>query len=108
MLARRLTTILPAMILAEAIETRRIHRVAGRIGDCPTFVIASPPSVQLYAWRSGSNISPSRVRVQASPRPNRHWLSSQHCVHLRTRLPRDAVKPSVACAGRTQARLFLE
>jgi magnesium chelatase family protein len=30
MLARRLTTILPAMTLAEAIETMRIHRVAGR------------------------------------------------------------------------------
>jgi predicted ATPase with chaperone activity len=28
MLARRLTTILPAMTLAEAIETTRIHRVA--------------------------------------------------------------------------------
>ena len=29
MLARRLTTILPAMTLAEAIETTRIHSVAG-------------------------------------------------------------------------------
>ena len=29
MLARRLTTILPAMSLAEAIETTRIHSVAG-------------------------------------------------------------------------------
>jgi magnesium chelatase family protein len=29
MLARRLTTIVPAMTLAEAIETTRIHRVAG-------------------------------------------------------------------------------
>jgi magnesium chelatase family protein len=32
MLARRLTTILPAMTLAEAIETTRIHSVAGRTG----------------------------------------------------------------------------
>jgi predicted ATPase with chaperone activity len=30
MLARRLTTILPAMTLAEAIETTRLYRVAGR------------------------------------------------------------------------------
>jgi hypothetical protein len=29
MLARRLTTILPAMTSAEALETTRIHRVAG-------------------------------------------------------------------------------
>jgi len=33
MLARRLTTILPAMTLAEAMETTRIHRVAGLTGD---------------------------------------------------------------------------
>jgi magnesium chelatase family protein len=33
MLAQRLTTILPAMTLAEAIETTRIHRVAGLTGD---------------------------------------------------------------------------
>jgi predicted ATPase with chaperone activity len=33
MLARRLTTILPVMTLAEAIETTRIHRVAGLTGD---------------------------------------------------------------------------
>jgi magnesium chelatase family protein len=32
MLARRLPTILPAMTLAEAIETTRIHRVAGLSG----------------------------------------------------------------------------
>jgi predicted ATPase with chaperone activity len=31
--ARRLPTILPAMTLAEAIETPRIHRVAGLTGD---------------------------------------------------------------------------
>jgi magnesium chelatase family protein len=29
MLARRLTTILPAMSLADVLETTRIHRVAG-------------------------------------------------------------------------------
>jgi predicted ATPase with chaperone activity len=33
MLARRLTTILPTMSLAEAIETTRIYRVAGLTGD---------------------------------------------------------------------------
>jgi predicted ATPase with chaperone activity len=32
MLARRLTTILPAMTLAEATETTRVHRVAGLTG----------------------------------------------------------------------------
>jgi magnesium chelatase family protein len=33
MLARRLTPILPAMTLVEAIETTRIHSVAGLTGD---------------------------------------------------------------------------
>ncbi len=32
MLARRLTTILPAMTMADALETTRIHRVAGLTG----------------------------------------------------------------------------
>jgi predicted ATPase with chaperone activity len=32
-LVRRLTTLLPAMPLAEAIETTRMHRVAGLTGD---------------------------------------------------------------------------
>jgi magnesium chelatase family protein len=42
MLARRLTTILPAMPLAEAIETTRIHRVAGLNGDRTAFVTTRP------------------------------------------------------------------
>jgi predicted ATPase with chaperone activity len=40
MLARRLTTILPAMSLAEAIETTRIPRVADRTGDCAALTVA--------------------------------------------------------------------
>jgi magnesium chelatase family protein len=42
MLARRLTTILPAMTLAEAIETTRIHRVAGLTGDRTAWVTTRP------------------------------------------------------------------
>jgi magnesium chelatase family protein len=42
MLARRLTTILPAMTLAEAIETTRIHRVAGLTGDRTAVVTPRP------------------------------------------------------------------
>ena len=42
MLARRLTTILPAMTLAEAIETTRIHRVAGRTNDRTALVTTRP------------------------------------------------------------------
>jgi magnesium chelatase family protein len=42
MLARRLTTILPAMTLAEAIETTRIHSVAGLTGARTTLVTTRP------------------------------------------------------------------
>jgi predicted ATPase with chaperone activity len=42
MLARRLTTILPAMTLVEAIETTRIHRVAGLTGDRTALVTTRP------------------------------------------------------------------
>jgi magnesium chelatase family protein len=41
MLARRLTTILPAMTLAEAPETTRIHCVAGLIGDHTILTVAN-------------------------------------------------------------------
>jgi magnesium chelatase family protein len=42
MLARRLTTILPAMTLAEAMETTRIHRVGGLTGDRTALVTTRP------------------------------------------------------------------
>jgi magnesium chelatase family protein len=42
MRARRLTTILPAMPLAEAIETTRVHRVAGLTGDRTALVTTCP------------------------------------------------------------------
>jgi magnesium chelatase family protein len=42
MLARRLTTILPAMTLAEALETTRLHRVAGLTGARITLVMTRP------------------------------------------------------------------
>jgi magnesium chelatase family protein len=42
MLARRLTIILPVMTLAEAIETTRIHRVAGRTGDRSALITTRP------------------------------------------------------------------
>ena len=42
MLARRRTTILPAMTLPEAIETTRIHSVAGLTGDRTAFVTTRP------------------------------------------------------------------
>jgi magnesium chelatase family protein len=42
MLARRLTSILPAMSLAEALETTRIHSVAGLTGGRTAVVTTRP------------------------------------------------------------------
>jgi hypothetical protein len=42
LLARQLTTILPAMTLAEAIETTRFHSVAGLTGDRTAWVTTRP------------------------------------------------------------------
>jgi predicted ATPase with chaperone activity len=50
-------TIVPAMSLAEALETTRIHSVAGLTGDRPAWVIASPAAGSIYAECSGSNMS---------------------------------------------------
>jgi predicted ATPase with chaperone activity len=41
MSARRPTTILPAMTLAEAIETTHIHSVAGLTGGCTALTVTS-------------------------------------------------------------------
>jgi magnesium chelatase family protein len=42
MRARRLATTLSAMSLAEAIQSTRIHSVAGRTGDCTALVTTRP------------------------------------------------------------------
>jgi magnesium chelatase family protein len=48
MLARRLTTILPAMTLAEALETTRIHRVADLTSTHRALVTTRPFRRGLY------------------------------------------------------------
>jgi magnesium chelatase family protein len=53
MLARRCPAILPAMTLAETVETTRIHRVAGRTGGRTALVTTRP---------CRAPITPSRMR----------------------------------------------
>jgi magnesium chelatase family protein len=52
-LARRLTTILPAMTLPEALETTRLHHVAGRTGDRAALVTTRPRRAPLPDRRLG-------------------------------------------------------
>jgi magnesium chelatase family protein len=61
MLARRLTTILPAMSLAEAIETTCIHRVAGLTGARTALVTtrrfrASPQTISAVGLLGGGHL----------------------------------------------------
>jgi hypothetical protein len=98
MLAPRLTTILPAMTLAEAIKTTRLHRVAGRTGDRTARVTVYPASVSIDAWRSGSNIPPSRARVWASPRHVRDVFTLP-CVEICVPALPVLQLPSRDCAG---------
>ena len=57
MLARRLTTILPAKTLADALEPTRVHRVAGLTRDRIACVTDDPPAVSIDAGCSGSHTS---------------------------------------------------
>jgi hypothetical protein len=73
MLARWLTTILPAMTLAEAIETMRIHRVAGLTGDrtalVTTRLFSRPPSPHLGCEADRWRLHPQAGRrVAGAPR----------------------------------------
>jgi predicted ATPase with chaperone activity len=66
MRARRLTTILPAMTLAEAIETTRIHRVAGLTGGC-TGLVMSRPCRAPHHTISDVNVIGSRLVKSVTP-----------------------------------------
>jgi hypothetical protein len=70
MLGCRLTTILPAMTLAEAIETTRIHGVAGRTGA------SVRNRIGMSSCRIGSSISCSGWPYQAALPRVSHLLQS--------------------------------
>jgi hypothetical protein len=61
MLARRLTTMLPAMTLDEAMETTRLHRVAGRTGDRTALVTTRPCRAPHHPISDGGRIGGGHV-----------------------------------------------
>jgi len=71
MLARPLTTILPAMTLAEAIETMHIHRVAGRTGDCTAFVTTRPFRAPHHTLSDVGRIGGGQVPMPGDMQPTR-------------------------------------
>src|SRR5262245_32103529 len=80
MRARWLAAILPAMTLAEAIETTRIHHVAGRTGDRTALVTTrpfGPPTTLSRTW-GGSAAATCRGRARCRWRTTacRAWTNS--------------------------------
>jgi hypothetical protein len=63
MLARRLTTILLAMTLAEAITTTRIHSVAGLTGDRTAWVTTRPCRAPHYTISNAGVTSGGLVKT---------------------------------------------
>jgi Magnesium chelatase, subunit ChlI len=89
MLARRLTTVLPAMPLAEALKTTRIHSIAGQTGAHAVFVITRPcgaPGTPWYACALGAGGDPEHCPVQL-------WHTGGHGS------PGDLARPAVTCSG---------
>src|SRR5262245_3389960 len=65
MLARLLTTMLPAMTLAKALETTRLHSVAGLTGDRTALVTTRPFRAQHHPISDSGGSVGARCRCRA-------------------------------------------
>ncbi len=74
MLARRLTTILPAMTLAEAIETTRIHSVAGLTGNRTALVTTRPFRAPHHTLSEAGLIGGGQVPMPGEGSPAHHGV----------------------------------
>ena len=96
MLARRLTTILPAMTLAEAIETTRIHSVAGLTGDRTALVTTRPFRAPHHTISDAGLIGGGHV-----PMPGEVSLAHHGVLFLDER-PSSAAMSWRSCANRSR------
>jgi len=94
MLARRLTTIVPGTSLAEAIETTRIHRVAGLTGDRTAWVTTRPCRTHHQTLSDAGRIGGGHV-----PRPGDVSLAHHGGLFL-DEWPSFAAMSSRSCARR--------
>jgi magnesium chelatase family protein len=81
-LARRRTTLLPALTLAEALETTRLHRIAGRTGARTALVTTRPCRAPHHPLSEAGRIGGGRV-----PRPGEVSLA-HHGMLLLDELPK--------------------
>jgi hypothetical protein len=96
MLARRLTTMLPAMTLAEALETTRIHRVAGRTVDCTALVTTCPSRAPHHTISDAGLIGGGHVATPGKCR----WPTMACSCWMNS--PSFAVMCSESCASRSR------
>jgi Magnesium chelatase, subunit ChlI len=68
MLAHRLTTVLPAMALPEALETTRLHHVADRTGARIALLTTRPCRASHHTLSDGGLIGGARCRCPAKCR----------------------------------------
>jgi Magnesium chelatase, subunit ChlI len=87
MLARRLTTILPDMTLAEALETTRIHRVAGLTGDRTALVTTRPFRAPHHAISDAGLIGGGQIPMPGEVSLAHHGVFSQSLSIYYSRFP---------------------
>jgi hypothetical protein len=80
-LARRLTTTLPAMRLTEALETTRMHRVTGLTGARTAFVTTRPCRAPPHTIAVGGLIGAARCRGRGRCR----WRTMAFCTWMNCR-----------------------
>jgi magnesium chelatase family protein len=74
MLARRLATILPALTLADALETTRIHRVAGLTGARTAVVTTRPCRAPHHTISEAGLIGVGQVPMPGDVSPAHHGV----------------------------------
>jgi len=90
---RRLTTILPAMTLAEAIATTPIHGVAGLTGDRPAFVTTRPRRAPHHTISDVGLIGGDRCRCRRRYRGRTYGMLSLDARPTRRRHRFEGLRP---------------
>jgi hypothetical protein len=93
MLARRLTTIVPAMTLTAAIDTTRIPRVAGRTRDRTAVVTTRPCRARQHTIADGGLIGVGRCRSRRRCRRRTYGMLSLAAGPARRRHRLEGLRP---------------
>jgi hypothetical protein len=101
MLARRLATILPVIMLAEAVDTTRIHRVAGRTGGRTAGVTTRSCRAPHYTISDVGLIGGGQVPMPGEVSLARHGMNLSHYYVMDPHAHHDNGKKRVEARGET-------